>query len=119
MGKRYALTGEIKRMLYPQPTKCPPLVKKIKKEKRPTKVDEARVELQTFIQKYVDGFANAQVIELKKVRGGFGVTTNATCRSCGRTCGFNLKRDILIQACECKNGRKMKIFASTYKKLVR
>lgn len=121
MGKRYALTGEIKRMLYPQPTKCPPIVKKIKKkEKRPTAVDEARVEIQTFIQRYAEGgFANAQVIELKKVRGGFAVTTNATCRSCGRTCGFNLKRDILTQACECKGGRKMKIFASTYKKLAR
>jgi hypothetical protein len=50
-GKRYALTGEIKRMLYPEPTKCPPIVKKIKKkERRPTAVDEARVELQAFIQ---------------------------------------------------------------------
>jgi hypothetical protein len=119
-GKRYALTGEIKRMLYPEPTKCPPIVKKIKKkERRPTAVDEARVEIQAFIQTYGDGFANAQVIELKKVRGGFAVTTNAACRSCGRTCAFNLKRDILTQACECKGGRKMKIFSSTYKKLAR
>lgn len=119
-GKRYALTGEIKRMLYPEPTKCPPIVKKIKKkEKAPSKVDEARVELQHFIQKYAEGFSNAQVIELKKVRGGFGITTNANCRTCGRTCGFNLKRDVLTRACECKGGRKMKIFASTYKKLVR
>jgi hypothetical protein len=95
-------------------------VKKIKKkERRPTAVDEARVEIQAFIQTYGDGFANAQVIELKKVRGGFAVTTNATCRSCGRTCAFNLKRDILTQACECKGGRKMKIFSSTYKKLVK
>ena len=123
LGKRYQLPANLRRMLYPTPPakKPPPVTKKIaKKKERPSALDEARTELQGFIQRYAEGFDSAQVIELKKVRGGWGITTNATCRTCGRTSGFTLKRDILSRACECKGGgRKMQIFSSTYKKLTR
>lgn len=120
LGKRYQLPADIRRMLYPTPPskKPPPVTKKIKKE-RTSAVDEARVELQGFIQKYAEGFENAQVIALKKCKGGWGITTNATCRTCGRTSGFTLKKDILSRVCECKGGRKMQIFSSTYKKLAK
>lgn len=121
LGKRYQLSAEIRRMLYPTPLKksIAPMTKIKKVSKRSSAMDEAKIELQSFIQKYAEGYDTAQVIELKKVRGGWGVTTNATCRTCGRTTGFTLHKDILTRACECKGGRRMKIFSSTYKKLIK
>ena len=123
LGTRYTLPADVRRMLYPTPPAktIAPLTKKKKTTSASSKpLGEARAELQSFIRTYAErGCDDAQVMELKKVRGGWTITTNAACTSCKRTTAFTLKKDILTRVCECTHSSRLQIFSSTYKKLTK
>lgn len=122
VGKKYKLTHDLYKMLYPTPVVVPEINTKPKK-KAPT-FDHVKPELEEFIQKFFPGQGKTKAINLVKAKGNkFVVTTNTqycdVIKGEHKECvSFTVNKDNVIQqTCGCKETKKMKLFPTTYSKL--
>lgn len=117
-GERYKLTVDLHKMLYPTAVTPTP------KPKRATKSQNVKPELEAFIQKQFPGHTATKVIKITKARGSKHILTTNT-QYCDIIKGehkecvsFTITKDVIEQTCGCTGGRRLKLYATTYKKLM-
>lgn len=117
VGKRYTLTPQIFKMLYPDgPVLCRPITP------QPVTTSQDIVdttEFETFIQRYFVGHENTKVIRVQKNK----IFTNDNfCSLVGKGHGqmcFNVnKQGLMTLGCPCKQKRGVKVLPSMYKKIM-
>ena len=113
IGKRYMLTSQLFKMLYPDGNICRPIT-----PQPPSEHVVETAEFETFIRRYFTGHEETKVIRVQKNKI---FTNNNYCDDAGKEHGqmcFTVdKRGLMSLGCPCKMKKKVKVLPSMFKRL--
>jgi hypothetical protein len=118
VGKRYTLTPQLFKMLYPDGSVlCRPITPPAAPAPSQALVDTT--EFETFIQRYFTGHEDTRVIRIQKNKI---FTNNNFCPLVGKGHGqmcFNVdKKGMMTLGCPCKQKKGVKVLPSMFKKIM-
>lgn len=116
VGRRYVLTPQVTKMLYPDGLLCRPVT-----SPPPVRASEEVVatgEFETFIRRYFVGHEETKVIKIQKNK----IFTNSNfCETVGGThgqmCFLVDKKGFMSLGCPCKTKKTFKVLPSMFKKI--